>query len=120
MFPTYALPWTRCVNHQMNSSFLPYSRVCTIYCLTARQYVFWGSISTGLTLKLLHRINARRRALLAYKALSQAEPTLVTQISTKLYKRMGDEDVSVATAAILASLALVKVGYSLILRSLRE
>lgn len=109
MFPTYALPWIRCVNHQMNSSFLQYSRVCTIYCLTVRQYVFLGSLSTGLTLKSFHRVNVRRRALLAYKSLSQAEPTLLTQISTKLYKRMGDEDTSVATAAILTSLALVKV-----------
>lgn len=58
-------------------------------------------------------VNVRRRALLAYKSLSQAEPTLLTQISTKLYKRMGDEDISVATAAILTSLALVKADESL-------
>ncbi|KAF7428422.1 hypothetical protein PC9H_007646 [Pleurotus ostreatus] len=58
-------------------------------------------------------VNVRRRALLAYKSLSQAEPTLVTQISTKLYKRMGDEDTSVATAAILTSLALVEADESL-------
>ncbi|KAG5220079.1 Adaptin-N domain-containing protein [Salix suchowensis] len=96
----------------MNSSFLQYSRVCTIYCLTVRQYVFLGSLSTGLTLKSFHRVNVRRRALLAYKSLSQAEVPLVTQISTKLYKRMGDEDASVATAAILTSLALVKCGVS--------
>lgn len=83
----------------------------TFYHIT-RQYVLHRVAPCSyLTLsgeKRVHRPHVRRRAILAFRALSVYDPELLKRVASKVQKRLRDPEPSVIGAALVVSSEVVR------------